>query len=337
MKKRWLIGSLLLLSATLYIQLFTSYSSHTDDIIITIPKGSTPHSIATILKKNRLIRSKTLFQLYTKLTVSGHKLRAGAFTIPPKSTLVSIHYLLQHQTGTANLIKVVIPEGFSASDIGKRLEKHHLVKEKDFVNFVHQSAKSKFENTFPFLKNIPVTTIEGYLFPDTYHFSPHSSQETIVYTMLSRFKQVILPLWQADPAKPKSPKKRFNFHQVATLASLIEKESRQVVEMPRISSVFYNRLHKRMRLASDPTVVYALGKSYKKRVYYKDLKVDSPYNTYKYSGFPPSPIASFGKAAFHASLSPEKTDYLFFVATKDGYHHFSKTYKNHLAIQRKKN
>ena len=89
-----------------------------------------------------------------------------------------------------------------------------------------------------------------------------------------------------------------------------------------------------MQLASDPTVVYALGKSYKKRVYYKDLEVKSPYNTYKVKGLPPTPIASFGKAAFLAALTPNKTPYLFFVAKKDGTHHFSKTYQEHLAAQR---
>ena len=107
--------------------------------------------------------------------------------------------------------------------------------------------------------------------------------------------------------------------------------------MPLISSVFYNRLKKRMRLSSDPTVVYALGKSYKDRVYYKDTKVKSPYNTYKVWGLPPTPIASPGKKAFEAACYPLNSPYLFFVAKKDGSHFFSKTYKEHLAFQKKKN
>ena len=115
---------------------------------------------------------------------------------------------------------------------------------------------------------------------------------------------------------------------------MIEKEARSKTDMPKISSVFYNRLNKKMRLASDPTVVYALGMTHKKRVYYKDLEVKSPYNTYKVKGLPPTPIASFGKKAFQAALEPIKTPYLFFVATKNGKHHFSKTYQEHLAAQR---
>ena len=115
---------------------------------------------------------------------------------------------------------------------------------------------------------------------------------------------------------------------------MIEKESRVISEMPRISSVFYNRLRKRMRLSSDPTVVYALGKSYKDRVYYKDLKIKSPYNTYRVGGFPPSPIASPGQMAFKAACNPESTTFLFFVAMKDGRHYFSNTYQEHLAFQR---
>ena len=149
--------------------------------------------------------------------------------------------------------------------------------------------------------------------------------------MLTQFNNQIY-----TPYKTNNKTYKYSFHQLTTLASMIQKESRINSEMPRISSVFYNRLKKRMRLESDPTVVYALGKTYKDKVYYKDLETKSPYNTYRVGGFPPTPIASPGTKAFKAALNPETTPYLFFVAQKNGYHHFTKTYKEHLAIQRKK-
>ena len=178
--------------------------------------------------------------------------------------------------------------------------------------------------------------MEGFIYPDTYYFAKGETLYTICDTFFNQFKRVILPLWESAPSQKGTPKQRFNFYEVLTMASIVQKEARHTDEMPKISSVFYNRLKKMMPLGADPTVVYGLGLTTKKLVTYKDTRSTSPYNTYKVFGFPPTPIASPGKKAFIAAIKPLTTPYYFFVARKDGYHIFTKTYAEHLAVQRKK-
>ena len=200
------------------------------------------------------------------------------------------------------------------------------------TDFINNFGVNKLKQELT-LNKINVTSINsvGY-FTDPYYFKQNEPIEVIIKTMLDQFS---INIWQPFQKETRFKNLRYTFHELLTLSSMIQKESRVITEMPMISSVFYNRLKKRMRLASDPTVVYALGKSYKDRVYYKDLKIKSPYNTYRVGGFPPTPIAAVGLDAFRAACFPETSPYLFFVAKPDGSHYFSRTYQEHLAIQRK--
>jgi UPF0755 protein len=339
MIKKLIVSALLLgtlLGFFAIYQIYVPASSSQSSTVIDIPKGSSVRSISKLLYNEGLTRNESVFYQYVKFKSKGHLLKAGAFKIPPNLNLSKILTLLLTENGVANLVRVVIPEGYSVNDIAYRLDKLGLVDYKSFANYVHNDAKDELKTQYTFLNNIPVKTIEGYLFPDTYFFEKNISKKRIVVTMLNEFNKKIIPLWKNQPKTKGSPKGRFNMHQVATVASIIEKEARLITEMPIISSVFYNRLKKKMLLGSDPTVVYAMGKRYKERVLYRDTKVDSPYNTYKYTGFPPSPIASFGVAAFKASLSPKKTNHYFFFANKNGSHTFTSTYKDHLRLQRQK-
>lgn len=326
------IGSLISLILLLYVLVIPSSNSKSTQVL-NIPKNSTVTQIATILKNKSLIHSTLLFKLTTRLTNKDKKLRAGYFLIPISPNQQQLIRILSTENGAYNLQKIIIPEGFSITQIGTVLENQNICKKETFEEFAHKKAKQQFSSEFNFIKNIPssITTIEGYLFPNTYFFKKNEALNTIVKTMLIEFEKKIHIPYQNNI---KIKKYRYNFHQLLTLASMIEKESRVIAEMPRISSVFYNRLRKRMRLSSDPTVVYALGKSYKDKVYYKDLKIKSPYNTYRVGGFPPSPIASPGKSAFIAACNPESSSFLFFVAMKDGRHYFSNTYQEHLTFQR---
>ena len=326
------ICSLISLILLLYGLLIPS-SNFKSTQVLNIPKNSTVTQIATILKSKSLIHSKLLFKLTTTITNTDKKLRAGYFLIPISPNQQQLIKILSTKNGAYNLQKVIIPEGFSITQIGATLENKNICKKETFEEFAHKKAKKEFGAHFSFINNIPssITTIEGYLFPNTYFFKKNEDINTIVKTMLVEFKKKIYIPYQKDI---KIKRYKYTFHQLITLASMIEKESRVIAEMPRISSVFYNRLRKRMRLSSDPTVVYALGKSYKDKVYYQDLKIKSPYNTYRVGGFPPSPIASPGKNAFIAAGNPESTSFLFFVAMKDGRHFFSNTYQEHLAFQR---
>ena len=317
----------------LYLTVFPASLEAGDGKIVTIQKGQTTRQIAQTLKAKKLIKSPRAFYIYIRYRKLGHKLKAGSFLLRPNQSLMSIGRDLTEKNGVAEMVKVTIPEGFSIAQISQVLAKKELVDEKAFQTYAHTQAKKDFIPRYSFLKNLPVHTLEGYLFPETYFFPKVVDAKQVVDTMLKQFDKQIYAQWQAAEALKGSPKKRFNLHQVLTIGSLIQKEARVQDEMTTISAVFYNRLRKRMALASDPTVVYALGQGYKRKVYYKDLKIDSPYNTYKYSGFPPSPIAAVGAKAFAASLAPRKVSYLFFVATKGGRHTFTNTYKEHLRAQ----
>ena len=326
------MGLLTTVVVSLFIFIYLSFfpaSTHDKAYILHIPSGSSVNAIAHILADKHLIHSKRFFKLVIRVMNADKKLRAGHFLIPKSINQQSLIYVLINESGSHNLTKITIPEGFSITQIAERLASHNICSKHDFESFAHHNAKTVFKDSFPFLANIPKDTIEGYLFPETYFFQESDTPTKIIKQMLVEFdNNIYAPFKAANKSYP------YSFHKLLTLASMIQKESRKLYEMPQISSVFYNRIKKRMYLASDPTVVYALGKSYKDRVYYKDLEIKSPYNTYRRLGFPPTPIASPGTKAFFAACNPDTTPYLFFVAKPDGSHHFSKTYDEHLEIQR---
>jgi UPF0755 protein len=171
--------------------------------------------------------------------------------------------------------------------------------------------------------DVPTPTLEGYLFPDTYSFPDGTTGRAAVTTMVRRFEQIWQPAWNA-----RLEAMAMNRHDVMTLASIVEKEARLAPERPVIAAVYLNRLRTGMRLQADPTVQYALG-AHVARVMYKDLAVESPYNTYKYAGLPPGPIASPGQASIIAALNPASVPYRYFVAHPDGHHEFHVDFASH--------
>lgn len=304
-------------------------SHRASDTVFYIKKGSTITDIAASLKTHGLIHSQRFFIGIARLAYPNTAFRSGYFHIQKNDGQRGIIQALTEQNGNHTLIKLTIPEDFSIQQIAARLEKKGICNKEAFEKAAYTTAKSQFKDRYPFLQATDHASLEGYLFPDTYFFKQNEPIAVIIGKFLSEFNTHIYLPFRQGPDYP-----RFTFHQWLTLASMIQKESRHTAEMPTIASVFHNRLKKRMRLASDPTVVYALGKSYKNKVYYKDLKIDSPYNTYKYSGFPPTPISCVGQQAFEAALNPKQTPYYFFVALPDSRHYFSRTYEEHLRIQR---
>ena len=171
--------------------------------------------------------------------------------------------------------------------------------------------------------DIPTPTLEGYLFPDTYIFAYGTSPRVAVREMVTRFEHVWEPAWD-----DRLQQLAMSRNDVIALASIIEREARLPEERPVISAVYHNRLRLQMPLQADPTVEYALGE-HRDRLYYKDLEVESPYNTYRHPGLPPGPIASPGKASIEAALFPAAVPYLYFVASPDGHHEFRTTFKAH--------
>jgi UPF0755 protein len=216
-----------------------------------------------------------------------------------------------------NNIKVTIPEGFTIEEIGQTLQKSGLVTEKDFIN----EAENWTDNNYWFLIGLPNDKhkLDGFLFPATYSFPKNATSKTIINEMLKTFEINI------EPNKSYITENKLNIRNIVITASLIEKEAGKDVDRPKIASVIYNRLNKNMPLQIDATILYVIG--HKDKLYYKDLAVQSPYNTYLNKGLPPSPICNPGTKSINAAIHPSNTNYLYYVLdSKTNEHVFSKTY-----------
>lgn len=298
--------------------------SSSEEVPVRIPPGSSTLQIAEILRFNRLIKNELVFIAYSRLTGYDTKLKAGDYVLNRSFSLPQIFEKLSK--GQVQAVTFTIPEGFTVEQIAKALAQKGLVDEKKFLALAKKGAFN-----YPFIvqaKDVKYK-LEGFLFPDTYKVRPGSSEEEIIEVMLQRFAAVY-----DEQARSKARELGLNDQELVTLASLIEKEAKVALDRPLISGVIYNRLNNGMRLQIDATIQYILGQA-KPRLTYKDLEIESPYNTYLVEGLPPGPIASPGKAAIDAALNPAKTDYLYYVAKSDGSHVFSKTLEEHNKAKKK--
>lgn len=300
--------------------------------LITIPKGSSSKQISKILLQNKIIENALNYRIYLKAYRLETKLQAGSFVFENrKYNFSEITDILTSKNMANQFKKVLIQEGLTLGEIAEKLEAVKIIPSATaYLNYLKNKARSDLKQEFSYLNALPKDNFEGYLFPETYHFRIGSTFKEITRAFLKQFDEKIYQYW----IRFKGPKP-YSFHQTLSLAAIVEKEAMVESELPIIASVYHNRLIKGMKLEADPTVAYALGQPRKKRIYYKDLKTPSPYNTYYSKGIPPGPIAAVGEKAFKATLSPKKTPYLFFVAHGDGSHNFSKTYAEHLVYQKK--
>ena len=287
--------------------------------VITISLGMKGKEIASILKEEGLIKSKIFFKIIMRIKGVKNKLQAGEYRLDNRMNLWQILDVLEK--GKVIFHKFTIPEGFTVEEIAKFLAKEGLANPQEFLKLTQdKELLSQYE--------IPAENLEGYLFPDTYKISPGITEGKLIKLMLERFKKV------TKEFKRKLSGQNLSLHKVITLASLIEKEAVLDKEKFLISGVFHNRLEKGIRLQCDPTIKYILHKS-RKNLYYKDLEIDSPYNTYLHKGLPPGPICNPGKVSIAAALLPTSTKYLYFVSKNDGTHKFSSTFNEHLQAKRK--
>lgn len=292
------------------------------EVLFTVPKGASTKRIGTLLKENELIKSEFGFKELTKDLGADGKMKAGDYMISPSMTSEEIIKKLQNGDVFVETLKVTIPEGYELNQIITRLVEANLGTEEGFL----EAVQSEFD--YKFLEGIEVSPIylEGFLFPATYEFKKGTSEKQIIDRLLSTFDNVF-----KDEYYLRAYELNMSINETLTLASIIEREAKLDVEREKISSVFHNRLIKGRALQSCATIQYALGER-KERLFNKDLEIESPYNTYKYKGLPPGPIASPGEKSIYASLYPEDTDYLYFRTTSknDGSHHFSKTFDEHV-------
>ena len=275
-------------------------------------------SVRTLLDEIGL-EDDFFLKVYFRLSGVSSEIKAGTYKLNRTYTVSEFFQVLKE--GRFEMIRITIPEGYTVKQIKKL-----LVSKKMLTNAEFDKALKEIE--FPYLT--PNNNFEGYLYPETYYFAKGSNPKVIIKTILDEFLKEYPVRKYGDSEEAKK-----DFYQKLILASIVEREAILNKEKPIIASVFYNRLKKGMRLESDATVNYIFNYE-KRRIYYKDLKIDSPYNTYRHHGLPPAPIGNPGKIAIEASLNPAKTEYLFFVAKYDGTlaHHFTKTYKEHMNYQK---
>ena len=287
--------------------------------VLVIEKGQTGSEIADMLFERGLIRSTQGFKLWLYLSGTNDKLQTGHYQIPNKVTVRELISLLQE--GHVESIRVTIPEGYTVGDIAIVLEKNQIMKAKDFL------AEAKTFVPYPYMKGTKPATypVEGFLFPSTYEIPVGATPREVIQMMADEMNRYLTPA-----VKKQIQAQHMSIHDFVTLASIVERESLFDADRPTIAGVFKKRLAHGIPLQSDATISYVLGYA-KENVTIGDTQLQSPYNTYVSKGLPPGPIANPGKKSLDAVLHSENTDYLYFVADKEGHNHFSKTYEEHLA------
>ncbi|MDH7572803.1 MAG: endolytic transglycosylase MltG [Clostridia bacterium] len=294
-----------------------------EEVVVKIPRGSSPGQIAERLRQEGLIRSAVVFRIYLRLQGLEESLKAGEYRLSPSLSVPEIADTLA--SGNVVRHRVTIPEGFTLKQIAARLAEAGLI---DPERFWQVAAEAPFD--YDFLRDGPPGTqrLEGFLFPDTYYFSKDMTEEEIIAAMLRRFREAFTPEMEA-----RCRELSLTVREAVTLASLVEREAKLDAERPLVSAVFHNRLRLGLKLESCATVQYLLDEP-RPVLRAEDLKIPSPYNTYLHVGLPPGPIASPGLASLRAALYPASAPYLYFVANPDGSHTFSRTYSAHLAASR---
>ncbi len=292
---------------------YTPFGPSTETFVEIAPHTGTK-AIASQLQQSGVIRNRYAFDILR--LVRGGTLKAGEYRFDHPVPMTEVYHRIA--SGDIYTRALTIPEGYNIFDIAQAVEAAGLGDRDAFLAEERQHTELIAEWTAGAAN--PPTSLEGYLFPDTYHFARHTPAVHILAAMVRRFRDAGQQLGlQGDVSR------------TVILASLVEKEVSQDAERPLVAGVFFNRLAKSIPLATDPTVIYAalLDNRWRGTIHASDLQSPSPYNTYRHAGLPPGPICNPGMAAFRAVLSPAKTDYLYFVSDAAGHSRFSATLKEH--------
>jgi UPF0755 protein len=314
-----LIACLAATGIWLHSELETPYYHNPAPVMmVDIPRGASMTESADLLIHSGILRTRLPFLLYVRYATSGRHIQAGEYRFSEAVTPKQIAQMLIR--GDVFYRSLTVPEGLTAeeifnlaekSDLGNRAEMEQAFEKTEWIRDLAPNAQN----------------LEGYLFPETYHFNRKTDSETIIKTMLNQFRTKIAKTLGANPLRP-----GWNISQIVILASMIEKEAKKPEEGPLIASVLINRLDRKMPLACDATILYAmkLAGNYKGRLSRTDLGTDSPYNSYLHLNLPPGPICNPGVASLRAALNPARTEYLYYVSRNDGTHQFSKDFASHL-------
>jgi peptidoglycan lytic transglycosylase G len=303
----------------IYSQLDTPYyGARSSEVYIDIPHGANANETAALLAGAGVLKYQLPFKAYLRFTNKGRRIQAGEYRFSQAATPRQI--IERRVQGDVFFSSVTIPEGLTAQEtvdllvkngLGNRAELERALLNKDWIIDLDSRARN----------------LEGYLFPETYHFKRRVDSETIIKTMTDQFRLKVTSLLSSHPLQP-----GWDISKAVILASMIEKEVKRPEEGPLVASVLINRLEKGMPLACDATIIYAmkLAGIYEGRLSKADLAMESPYNSYHHLGLPPGPISNPGANALRAALNPARTDYFYYVSRNDGTHQFSKDYRAHI-------
>lgn len=294
--------------------------SITDDLMFNVSKGESYKSLINDLSKQNVLKNNFFINNLWRVYPPASSIREGTYLIKPGSSLSDLLQMINE--GKVYQFSITLIDGETYADWIKQLEKNKYLKHT--LNALSEEDVAKKLGTNHH-------SLEGLLLPNTYFFTSQDSDYDIIKRAYLAMNVFLDKVWknrvQSDLIKTK--------YQALILASLIEKETGIADEKKLVSSVFYNRLKKNMRLQTDPTVIYGLGKKYNGKLTSKNLKTVTPYNTYIIRGLPPTPIAMPNKSSILAALHPDKTKYLYFVATGHGGHTFTTNYKEHVNAVKK--
>ncbi len=301
----------------LYSSLNSPHSHDKTEQFIKIEKGTSPNQIIDKLSDEGILAAKFSVQIYLRTFGNSNNFQAGEYQFA--SPITPLQVLKELEKGVERTTKLTIPEGFTRFDIAKRIAEKFPqdppIDEKEILNLMNDTSLIK--DFDPDAKNL-----EGYMYPSTYNFAPEAKPQVIIKRTVEQFKTIWKPEWNARAkALGRTP------HEIVTIGSLIETESKFPEERPIVASVIYNRIAKNIPLGIDQTAVYIakMQNRWDGVINKSDLEVDSPYNTRKYGGIPPGPISSVSESAIEAALNPAQTDYIFYVLNvgkNDGSHAF---------------
>lgn len=310
---------LLLAVLFLMVSFYGSSASPTQsEVSLSIPAGSSFLKIKRILAEHHVITDDFRFDLLARFRRNAHRLKAGYYVFPPGLSHNEI--LTKLATGDIYYQPVTIPEGVNARHVAEILVEAFGFDRGDLLELV-------YDEVFISSLGLDVSSLEGYLFPDTYYVTKGQTPEAVLSMMVNRFKNVYAEI--ADDFEGDFLSKRnLSTHQVVILASIVEKETAVAEERPLIAAVFLNRLNKQMKLQADPTVIYGI-ENFNGNLTRKDLQTPSPYNTYVLNGLPAGPIGNPGRDSIQAVFEPSEVSFLYFVAQNDGTHYFSETLQEH--------
>ncbi len=317
-KRLVLVGLLAGIAGLLGILVFVEFNrplGTSDSVqLVDIPPGTAFTQVSHLLHNKGLLGTEWFFKVLGRVQRLDRKIIPGEYQL--HAGMKPTELLKTLVEGEVHQYSVTIPEGYNVVQIADILDQKGLAEKRDILRL------NKDRGFISSLK-ITASTLEGYLFPDTYRFARYTPPESIVRAFVARFHEMVTPELQAQ-AKVMG----MTLQEVLTLASVVEKETGLAAERSLVSGVFHNRLRQNIPLQSDPTVIYAL-EYFDGNIRKADLAVNSPYNTYKVRGLPPGPIANPGLAAIQAALYPTPSDYVYFVSRNDGSHKFSATLAEH--------